>query len=269
MDAVTLREFRRSGVVVVRGVLGVNELLVIRRQVDAYLDDEGAPVTEAGDGSSAPGRFAYGHDVLARVEAFIPVLRSSPLVPAVLSALGGTPPLTLLDDQVYVKEPGTEGRTPWHQDGSYWAVTGRALCSAWLALDDVDWTTGGLEFVAGSHLWPERFRAASFAEGQNVGDPAWLPVPDDAELRERHLVLAPALSAGDAVVFHASVLHGAGPNISRDRRRRAIVTRWAGADVRYAPRPYASGRQMDKARRNGVAAGAPFRGPGYPRFGTD
>ncbi len=195
------------------------------------------------------------------------VLRTSPLVPEIIGIFGGAGPLTLLDDQIYVKEPGAAEETPWHQDGSYWAVTGRHLCTVWLALDYVQPDSGGLQFALGSHTWNKVFRAEAFTVGQEVGDPGHEPTPGDGALRANHAIWSPELLPGDAVVFHASTLHASGPNRSADRRRRAVVTRWAGRDVRYSPRPFASWRQMSKAERNGVVDGAPLVGPEYATFG--
>jgi hypothetical protein len=259
-------DFWRQGVVVVPGVLTGAEIDLVGDQVDAYLSDARAPTTEVSGGRTDAGRFAYGHDMLRYVDAMAAALRTSPLVAEIIGIFGGERPLTLLDDQIYVKEPGTAEPTPWHQDGSYWALTGRQLCTAWLALDHVRPGSGGLQFVLGSHRWNTVFRAQAFAPGQEVEDPGHRPVPDDEVLRTEHTVWSPELSPGDAVVFHASTLHCAGPNRSAGRRR-AVVSRWAGPDVRYAPRPRASRRQMDKAERNGVASGAPLNGPEYAKFG--
>jgi len=266
MGETVRHEFWTNGFVIIRQALPVGHLNAIRDEVDAYLTAAAAPVTEVAAADSDAGRYVYGHAVLAWADAFAAALRDGPLVPGIQRALGCDGPLTLLDDQVYVKEPGTHEVTPWHQDASYWATSGRELCTAWLALDPVTADTGGLEFVVGSHLWERAYRAPAFTAGQLVGDPADPAVPADSEIREQHVVAAPDIAAGDAVVFHATLLHGAGPNLSADLRRRALVTRWAGADVRFEPREYSSARQVAKAERNGVRAGEPFGGPEYPRY---
>lgn len=266
MGAVKAGDFWRRGVVVVPGVLAGAELDLVRDQVDAYLSDSRVPTTEISGRDSEVGRFVYGHDMLRYVSAMSAALCSSGLVPEIIEMLGCDGPLTLLDDQIYVKEPGTAEPTPWHQDGSYWAVSGKQLCTAWLALDPVRPENGGLEFVLGSNRWGTIFRAQPFALGQKVGDLSHPPVPDDDTLRGEHTLWSPQLAPGDAVVFHALTLHGAGPNRTAVRRR-AVVSRWAGPDVRYAPRPRASRRQMDKAKRNGVIGGEPFTGPEYATFG--
>lgn len=258
-------DFWTDGVAVVREVLTESQICAARRQVDRYLADATAAITEVTAESAESGRYAYGHGVLQHAEVMRSVLRRSCLVPEITRLLGARSPLTLLDDQVYVKEPGATQPTPWHQDASYWATSGRELCSAWLALDEAEQASGGLQFVLGSHAWGAVFRAQAFVDGQDVGDPQHRRMPTDGELRDHH-VWAPKLAPGDAVVFHALTLHCAGPNQS-SHRRRAVVTRWAGPDVRYAPRAFASQRQMDKAERNHVVAGERFVGAGYLVFG--
>jgi len=57
-------------------------------------------------------------------------------------------------DQLLVKEPGTREGTPWHQDQPYWALSGLQVCSLWLPLDPVSEEVG-VEYVCGSHRWPE------------------------------------------------------------------------------------------------------------------
>lgn len=67
-----------------------------------------------------------------------------------------------LYDQLFVKEPGTAARTPWHQDGPYWPVQGRQILSIWLALDDVTVESSGVEYLKGSHRWGKEFRPIHF-----------------------------------------------------------------------------------------------------------
>jgi ectoine hydroxylase-related dioxygenase (phytanoyl-CoA dioxygenase family) len=69
--------------------------------------------------------------------------------------------VNLFYDQLFVKEPGTENRTRWHNDLPYWPVRGRQIMSFWVAVDPVTVDSGALEFIRGSHAWdiwyqPER-----------------------------------------------------------------------------------------------------------------
>ena len=141
-------------------------------------------------------------------------------------------------DQLFVKEPGTQARTPWHQDQPYWPIRGWQVLSIWFAFDDVTLETSGVEYIKGSH------RAAKWYKPRNFGlDPNFYrdtpgePIPDfDAE-RADHTFLSWDMKAGDVLLHHALTVHGAPGNQSSTQRRRAYATRWTGDDVVYDPRP--------------------------------
>jgi hypothetical protein len=44
----------------------------------------------------------------------------------------GSSAVNFFYDQLFVKEPGTTERTPWHQDQPYWALQGSQICSVWV-----------------------------------------------------------------------------------------------------------------------------------------
>jgi ectoine hydroxylase-related dioxygenase (phytanoyl-CoA dioxygenase family) len=75
-------------------------------------------------------------------------------MPAIAAALLRATRLNLWEDSVLVKEPGSGERTAWHQDLSYFHVSGEKLCTTWVPLDEVDADTGAMSFVRGSHRWP-------------------------------------------------------------------------------------------------------------------
>eukprot|EP01046_Picozoa_sp_COSAG06_P018653 COSAG06_NODE_1306_length_9917_cov_12.542167_3_plen_430_part_00 len=87
-----------------------------------------------------------------------------------------------LYDQLLVKEPGTVAATPWHNDTSYWHLSGSMICSIWLAMDVVPKETG-VSYVRGSHAWKMRHSITSFSGGgesnYDYGDQSELvSVPD-------------------------------------------------------------------------------------------
>ncbi|XP_042209659.1 uncharacterized protein LOC121857661 [Homarus americanus] len=69
-------------------------------------------------------------------------------------------------EHVLNKEPGTEKRTPWHQDQPYYPIDGDKVCSLWMPVDPVSLETC-VQFVAGSHLWPRWFIPRMFATESN------------------------------------------------------------------------------------------------------
>lgn len=138
-------------------------------------------------------------------------------------------------DQIFVKEQLTPAPTPWHHDFTFWPLEGDQIASLWTSVDAVDAESSALEFVAGSHRWPQRFRAIGY-DGTDISTGANLEdAPDMSTDRDKYNVVSWAVEPGDALFFHALTLHGARGNRSKTSRRRAITTRWCGDDVVYRP----------------------------------
>ncbi len=137
-------------------------------------------------------------------------------------------------DHLFVKEPGAETPTPWHQDLPYWPLSGDQICSIWVALDEVVEGSGRLEFVAGSHRWNKRFRGKSFSnDGVEKYGMDLEQIPDIDADRSKYNLLSWNMEPGDCILFHALAIHGARGNAHSARRRRAMSTRWLGDDVCY------------------------------------
>lgn len=257
--------FWRDGVVPLRGLASGEEVDALREAVERRLRATHEPPIEVTRQEGGEGRFALDRLLWWRDDGFKTFLQTGKSVSAARTLLDATQKVNLLDDQIFVKEPGTSSLTPWHQDLSFWAVAGRQLCSIWLALDPVDKSSGGLTFVRGSHLWGRQFQALGVRIDPSLCDPAHEPVPEiDADPTMPMMDFR--LEAGDAVVFHALTLHSAGENRWLDRRRRAYVTRWAGDDVVYSPRPHSSQRHVMLAQKAGLSPGEPIDCLYYPRL---
>lgn len=157
---------------------------------------------------------------------------------AALAAVTGLPRVVLFTDELLVKEARTLAETPWHHDSSYWPVAGEQIFSAWIPLDAVDAEGGALEFVRGSHRWNRAFGPVDFGSGAaRRTRPEEEPLPDvDAVVPAEDRALVPC-GPGDCLVFHGATLHRAAGNRRAERRRRAIVLRLVGPDVRFDPRP--------------------------------
>jgi len=177
-------------------------------------------------------------------------------LPAVVAGLLETTQVNLFYDQVFTKEPGSATPTPWHNDQPYWPVRGSAVMTLWLALDKISVDSGPLEFIAGSHRWGRWFQpfvAATdgSAEREYASEPYFEPLPDFESQRDQHDILSWELEAGDAIAFHALVVHAAKPNISETRRRRGYAVRYAGADVAYHEGPANNPRLLNPELHHG------------------
>ena len=184
----------------------------------------------------------------------------------------GAERLNVLYDQVFIKAPATNVRTPWHNDLPNWPVRGNDLITVWVALDPIDAENGMLEFVRGSHRWgwwtPRLYTdvhgtITHFYIGENetgTQEEMWADYDTLAERVSESELLRWDTEPGDAIVFGAMMVHGAIGNNRPDRKRRAYSMRFAGPDVRYHP-PTASNLGI---MNDYLSDGDPLGGWQYP-----
>jgi ectoine hydroxylase-related dioxygenase (phytanoyl-CoA dioxygenase family) len=229
--------FQRDGAVCLRGLLNADELMQLRRGIDANL---AAPSPRAIVASQPddPGFFIEDFCNWQDNPDYRALACGSPLA-QVAARLMGSRTVRLYHDHMLTKEPGTRQKTPWHQDQPYYNVDGAQNVSFWIPADPVA-RPSTLEFVAGSHrgpwLMPRTFmthQARWFPEGSLA------ELPDIEADRAAHTVLGWALQPGDVVAFHMLALHAAG-GVAPGQRRRVFSLRYLGDDARHAPRRWAT-----------------------------
>lgn len=246
-----IEAFWADGAVVLRRVLDPAYVMAMEPALMVLLDaPEMADMTAMGEGLAAAGqtvlrderpargRFRGGVDHWLTRPEFARFACASAL-PAITASLLRATKLNLWEDSVLVKEPGTSERTAWHQDLSYFHVSGDKLCTSWVPLDFVDASSGAMQFVRGSHRWTELYRPNLFVSPLSIPGTDGAPVPDIDALAAAGGVelLQWELGPGDVSVHHARTLHAAGANRTAERWRRAISVRYCGDDARYHLRP--------------------------------
>ena len=229
IDRTEVDAYANDGVVLLRGLFDEAWIDLLRDGVDRCIADPG-PRAVIGDRSRA-GFFFGDQDLWWRFGEFSRFVRQSPAA-RIAGELMSANRVNFFFDQVIVKEPGTEQRTPWHQDQPYWAVRGRQVCALWLALDPVA-RENCVQFVAGSHLWGVEYNPQHFADGSGYEGTGLPLLPDIEAERDRHRIVSYEVEPGDCIAFQAMTVHGAPGNASLVRRRRAVSTRWCGDDARY------------------------------------
>jgi len=247
-------QFARDGIVVLRSVLGTAWL----QHLSVALGEALATPTPLAQNLAGTKGGAFRSDMYlsSAFASFREFATRSP-VGELGARMLGVDHVTLFNDELLVKEPGTLQETPWHHDMPYWPLRGDSVCSVWIPLDRVTRHVGALEFVRGSHTWDRRFHPRNFDSGRDR--------PTDE--REHSLqgflasdpeqVVTTEAVPGDCIVFHALTLHRADGNSLPDARRRAVVLRLVGPSVVYEPRP-----------RTIPLIWAPALAPGSP-LGTD
>lgn len=204
-----LDAFSNDGYLLIRGLLASDEaaaLLSVARS-DAALASDAYARKDATGGES---KLALRNTV--DDSPYSAVARSA----RVASAMG-----ELLGDEVYhyhhkmmLKEPRVGGAWEWHQDYGYWYNFGCLfpdMGSCLIAVDRATRENGCLEVLRGSHRIG---RVEHGVTGEQVGaDPARV-----AAAKERFELVACEMDPGDALFFHANLLHASGKNESESPR---------------------------------------------------
>ncbi|PCJ50162.1 MAG: hypothetical protein COA74_02735 [Gammaproteobacteria bacterium] len=184
-------------------------------------------------------------------------------LPALAAKLMNSKQISLFYDQLFVKEPGTNAPTRWHNDQPYWSVRGWDVMSFWVALDPTTIETGALEFVKGSHKWDQWFQPEPFAVGgdEYETNSDYVKMRDiDAE-RDQLEMLSWDMQPGDVVAFHGLTVHGARGNSSPKLRRRGYTVRYCGDDARY----YAGAGTNEDLRNPTLKQGETLFSQQYPK----
>ena len=256
-SAAEIDAYDTHGVVVLRGLF-LDWLAPLRSAVDQVLQHPG-PLGRDAVNPGGTGRFFQERALWTWRPAFHGFVMASPAA-SLAGQLMRSDYALLYSDHLFVKEPGTLVATPWHQDISYFNIDGWKQCSIWVALDHTTPDSSGLEFVSGSHRWPDIFAASDFSNrGGSFVNTGMKPLPDIQSFRDAGQVIGFELDPGDCLAFHHRILHGASGNASATRRR-ALSTRWAGDDVVYRPTANTIGHG------SGLNAGHTIESPQHPRL---
>jgi len=170
----------------------------------------------------------------------------------------------LFQDHLFIKPKECSVATPWHHDHTFFPIRGGPLCSIWLALSEVSAANGSLEFVRGSHRWPNRFKAVRPDRLHYFLESDFDDVPDIDAARSEFDVVRWDLEPGDILVFDSLTLHAAGPNLSTTHRC-AYATRWCTDSLFYEPRHATSHFRWN----HGLAPGDALSGPLFPQILPD
>jgi len=258
VPAQVVAAFQRDGAVCIRQMLTAGEVDLLRRGIDANLKNP-SPRAKIASRPEDPGRFVEDFCCWQENELYRQFIFESPAA-SVAGQLMQSRTARLYHDHMLTKEPGTQQRTPWHQDQPYYNIDGRMTCSMWISADRVE-RESAIEFVAGSHtgpwLMPRSFmshEAKWFPEG-TLAD-----LPDIEADRSRYPILGWEVEPGDVICFHMLALHAAAGS---RRRRRVFSLRFLGDDVTHAPRRWITSPQFPGLAET-LPAGAPMDHPFFP-----
>jgi len=263
-----IETYRRDGVVCLRGLLGDGWVAEVRNAADDAerryretssaarpqptlehsnlhplnefgdkLEAIGANVLRDGESTDDGGQFILVNNAVLDYPAVRRLALDSPLSEAA-AQLFGSDKVNFLFDQIFIKQPGANTRTAFHQDWGYFNADGEQIASFWTAAEPVAKENGAMGYVRGSHRWA--MHAPNVFVGQTVTDDKGLPALPDIEGNEDDYdIVYFDVEPGDVIVHDYRLVHGARGNTSPDRPRRAVSLRFAGDDATVLHRPSA------------------------------
>jgi len=230
-----VRTFERDGAVCLRGVYGERWLELIRAGIERDLESPG-PYWRVQSAPGDPGFFGTDYYMWRRISELRRFALEGP-GGAVAARILRSNQINYFYDGLFVKEPGTEKPSLWHQDQVYYNVDGRKVAVMWIPVDPVA-RENCLELIGGSHAWGKSFVPRMIKDARTLERPpaGYEELPDIEAQRERYRILSWDMEPGDCIAFHAMMLHGSRGNRSTSRRR-ALQTTWLGDDAVYGLRP--------------------------------
>ena len=144
-------------------------------------------------------------------------------------------------DAVFVRSPGTQFSTPWHQDEPYWSIEGYDTCTIWMPLVPVK-KQSALAYVPGSHLNNRIFDQYNFGnlnpdaktdvDQVNFSGISEASIPDIDANPEQYGVVSWDMQPGDCVAFNSRILHGGSGKLGKDEDLQVFTSKWLGDDAR-------------------------------------
>jgi len=228
-------KFRKDGVLFLPGLINKDTQEVLKTAIERDIQSPG-PYYH-GYEIKTGGRF-HGNMRLWETDPDFEKYCLKSKLPKLAAKLTESKKINLFYGQLFVKEPGTNATTRWHNDQPYWPIKGENVLSFWLALDNVSKNTGALEFVIGSHLWGQWFQPESFAEGGATYEQndQYVPMRDIDNERKELTIKSWNMQPGDVIAFHGLTVHGAKGNSSPKTRRRGYTVRYCGDGTCYEQR---------------------------------
>ena len=203
----------------------VMNMSAFRRQLDAKKGLD----TESGE---ATGDYIIAHNAWQWNDELRNIAFESPMA-EMAARLMDAEAIRFYFDQIFIKPPGSNLRTTFHQDLGYWTCRGDQICTFWAPVDKITLANGAMGYVPGSHLWEENFKANVFIDREAIKDQEGADLPDIESDEAKYGVVYVECEPGDVIVHHVKTVHGSGGNVTSNATRRSIAFRYTGDDVVY------------------------------------
>jgi ectoine hydroxylase-related dioxygenase (phytanoyl-CoA dioxygenase family) len=231
--------YHRDGVVLLPGMFDGDWIDLLKQGLVVNFDDP-TERSRVWDRDAAGRTMLYDSQAWQRIAEYRQFIFDSPAA-QIAGQLMGSAAVNFYFDAVFVRSPGSQFATPWHQDEPYWSVEGYDTCTIWMPLVPVK-RENALAYVPGSHHLDSVFHQYNFAnlnpDGKLAVDQvdfssvAESAFPDINADPEYFGVVSWDMQAGDCVAFNSRIMHGGSGKLDDDRELRVFTTKWLGDDVR-------------------------------------
>lgn len=224
LSAAELEAYRSDGFVIVRDVLGADDISALQAVTDEFVDRSRSMtasdnVIELDSGHTAEQpRIRRIKSPHANHPLFHAMLTSPAVLDLVESIIG--PDIRWHHTKLNSKAPGGGRQVEWHTDWGYYPHTNADLLEVGIALDPITEENGCLKILPGSHLGPvwDHYEGDRFVGAVEPGS------------FDMSAAQAIELGLGDVSIHHVRVLHGSAPNHST-RPRRLLLQGYAAVDA--------------------------------------
>ena len=154
---------------------------------------------------------------------FDKISHNSKILDAVESIIGKN--ILICGTTLFIKNPDQKDFVSFHQDAKYIGLEPYNWVTAWLAVTDANEENGCMRMWKGSHKEDLKNHNQKFDEhnlltrGQTVEN---VPLNDTSPV---------VLKAGQLSLHHPKIVHGSGPNKSKDRRIGFVIQSYIGSNV--------------------------------------
>ncbi|NNE13028.1 MAG: hypothetical protein HKN41_12380 [Ilumatobacter sp.] len=232
-----IEAFDRDGVVMLPGIFDDEWITLLRAGLARNLADP-TRRSRTWDRDDAGRTMVYDSQAWQQIDKYRRFVFDSPAA-AVAAALLRASVVNFFFDAVFVRSPGTQFTTPWHQDEPYWSVEGFNTCSIWMPLVPVA-AEHALSFVPGSHRTDAVLDQYNFGrlnpDGEAADQVDFSAVAEDAfpdidADPARWGVVSWTMQPGDCAAFNSRTMHGGSGKLPPDVGLEVFTTKWLGDDV--------------------------------------
>lgn len=204
-----VESYRQNGYLLVKGMLDANEIGLLGRAAreDRVLDQHSIGRADGEGGTVRLSLWNHPTDTIYGM-----VARCESIVGSAEKLLGGE--VYHYHSKMIMKDARVGGAWAWHQDYGYWYQNGVLfpdLTSAYIAVDRATRENGCLQVIRGSHHLGR-------IEHVLAGDQAGADLDRVQEILKRLELVYVEMEPGDALFFHANLLHRSDQNHSEHPR---------------------------------------------------